>query len=414
STGNATWTSTGNGTGTWTSPTGSGTWSAVTGTATGTGTWGTGTGTTNNTSNLICYNKATNYPACTIGNGPDYPCLNGATNPPLCTANPIRCTNGATNYPACTTKEIISRTNNPLPSVNISANPLSVASGGSSTISWTSNNATSCNAGDGHGTGKTGSFNTGALTESKSFFVTCTGDSGTGSDNVYVFVNNGGNNINIVDPNTNDKNTGDWGTKDKGRSGTWTTGTGSGTWTTTKGTGGTEGATWVSTGKDKGTWSSPTGSGTWKTTKGTVGAGNTGTWGKGKNIGILNTTPLKLGQTATPPWDAIVRYHEGIETVLMRQIMGDITFAKMYGYKEGNDLQTFAWDLSDAFAKKFGYINTDRKEIRVSVPDRAAYQLQLIGDKLTIYEYFDYKIVDVRNLTTVFKSTSGYEYYFQK
>ena len=62
----------------------------------------------------------------------------------------------------------------------------------------------------------------------------------------------------------------------------------------------------------------------------------------------------------------------------------------------------------------FGYVNENGREIRVSLPDIAAYQLQLEGNKLTVYEYYDGRIVDIRNATTVFKTASGYEYYFQK
>ena len=195
---------------------------------------------------------------------------------------------------------------------------------------------------------------------------------------------------------------GTWGRTTDGTSGTWGTGAGSGTWVTTTGIGGTGIVTWTGTGNGTGTWTSATGSGTWSNGLGTGGAG-TGTW-----------TNLILGQTATPPNDAIVRYHEGIETVFTRQILANPIYTNTYGYREGNDLMTFAWDLSDQFARKFGYVNKNGKEIRVSYPDIAAYQLQLIGNELTVYEYYDNKIVDVRNITTVFKNASNYEYYFTK
>ncbi|MFA5095539.1 MAG: hypothetical protein WC447_02690 [Candidatus Paceibacterota bacterium] len=201
---------------------------------------------------------------------------------------------------------------------------------------------------------------------------------------------------------TTTNESGIWTTDNEGTSGTWGTGTGSGTWTTTSGTGGTGSVTWVGLGNGLGTWTSSTGSGTWTTTSGTSSTG-TGTW-----------TNLVLGQTSTPPSDAIVRYHEGIETVFTRQIIKNSLFAKTYGYQEGTNLQTFAEDLSHTFAKAFGYIDSNGQEIRVSFPDIAAYQLQLIGNRLTVYEYFDNKIVDIRNLTTVFKDASSYEYYFQK
>ena len=84
---------------------------------------------------------------------------------------------------------------------------------------------------------------------------------------------------------------------------------------------------------------------------------------------------MKLGDTATAPDLAIVRYHEGIETVLQRQIVADTTLAKNYGYQDGADIQSFAWSLADILAKTFGYVGTNGKEIRVSKPDIAAYQL---------------------------------------
>ena len=58
--------------------------------------------------------------------------------------------------------------------------------------------------------------------------------------------------------------------------------------------------------------------------------------------------------------------------------------------------------------------NENGKEIRVSFPDVAAYQLQLVGNKLTVYEYYNNKVVDVQNVTTTFKNISNYEYYFKK
>ncbi len=132
------------------------------------------------------------------------------------------------------------------------------------------------------------------------------------------------------------------------------------------------------------------------------------------NSGIINTPTLTLGQTNTPPTDAVVHQKEGIETVFARQISANIDFAKIYGYKDTNNIQNFAWNLADKFARVFGYVNSSGKEIRVSYPDLAAYQLQLNQNKLTVYEYYKNKIIDIRDVTTVFKNASGYEYYFKK
>lgn len=141
--------------------------------------------------------------------------------------------------------------------------------------------------------------------------------------------------------------------------------------------------------------------------------GNSGAYSN-NNTNIIDTTPLKLGQTFVPPNNAIVHYQEGIETVFARQIMADVDFAKKYGYETGKDMQTFAWYLSDELARMFGYVDESGKEIRVSKPDVAAYQLQLSGNTLTVYEYYENKIIDVRNVSASFKDKSEYEYYFKK
>ena len=121
-----------------------------------------------------------------------------------------------------------------------------------------------------------------------------------------------------------------------------------------------------------------------------------------------------LGQIATPPVDAVVRYHEGIETVLQRQIVANSELARIYGYQDGADLQSFAWNLADGLARIFGYVSASGKEIRVSYPDIAAYQLMLNGKDLTIYEYYDSKIVNIESTTTALRGKYNYEYYFNK
>ncbi|MFA6325486.1 MAG: hypothetical protein WCX46_04650, partial [Candidatus Paceibacterota bacterium] len=236
------------------------------------------------------------------------------------------------------------------------------------TISWTSTNSDYCDAGTGNGTGITGSFSTGALTSSKSYSVTCTGTYGTDSGSTRVL--------------------------------------------TKKSSGGTSSQTSSSSTKTASGGSSNSGS------SGSGGSSNSGSSGSGGGNSSLisnnKTSSLSLGQTATPPSNAIVRYHEGVETVFTRQILADLDFAKLYGYQDGMSLQTFTEDLSHLFAKTFGYIDASGKEIRVVPPDRAAYQLQLVNNKLTVYEYFDNKIVDIRNTDTSFKDALDYEYYYKK
>lgn len=93
-----------------------------------------------------------------------------------------------TTYGAAT---IIPATNAP-PTVDLTARPLSIQNGASSTLTWTSRNATSC-------TGNSTDFNTGNATENTSglavypredrtYEIICTGPGGTASDTVDIDV----------------------------------------------------------------------------------------------------------------------------------------------------------------------------------------------------------------------------------
>ncbi len=76
----------------------------------------------------------------------------------------------------------------PAPTVALNASPTSVTSGGSSTLTWSSTNATSCTAsGSWSGTKPTsGSTDTGALNASAPFGLSCTGSGGTAQNSVIV------------------------------------------------------------------------------------------------------------------------------------------------------------------------------------------------------------------------------------
>jgi hypothetical protein len=78
----------------------------------------------------------------------------------------------------------------PAPTITLSASPVSVASGGSSTLTWTSGNATSCAASGGWGGSKAtaGSQSTGALTTTTSFSLSCTGAGGTAQSSIIVSI----------------------------------------------------------------------------------------------------------------------------------------------------------------------------------------------------------------------------------
>jgi hypothetical protein len=78
----------------------------------------------------------------------------------------------------------------PAPVVTLTANPMSVSSGGFSTLNWSATNATSCTASDGWSgpQSPSGSFVAGPLTSTTSFTLTCTGTGGTGSKTITVTV----------------------------------------------------------------------------------------------------------------------------------------------------------------------------------------------------------------------------------
>jgi hypothetical protein len=84
----------------------------------------------------------------------------------------------------------------PAPIVELSANPASVEAGQRSTLTWTSQNASSCTASDGWAGSKpsSGSEQTPMLNTTTSFTLACTGNGGTTQRSVTVTVNAGGGN----------------------------------------------------------------------------------------------------------------------------------------------------------------------------------------------------------------------------
>ena len=78
----------------------------------------------------------------------------------------------------------------PVPTVSLAANPKSVTSGTSSTLTWSSTNATSCTASGGWSGAKAtaGSESSGALTSTTQFSLACTGPDGTGNASATVSV----------------------------------------------------------------------------------------------------------------------------------------------------------------------------------------------------------------------------------
>lgn len=87
------------------------------------------------------------------------------------------------------------RTISAAPTVTLTANPTSVNSGGSSTLSWSSTNATSCSASgawSGSGLPTSGSFSATNLTATATYTMTCSGPGGSGQSSVTISVTTGG------------------------------------------------------------------------------------------------------------------------------------------------------------------------------------------------------------------------------
>lgn len=72
--------------------------------------------------------------------------------------------------------------------VNNSDSAVSINSGLSANVTWTSTNASSCSVSPSNWTGTTGSQSTGALTANVAYLLTCTGSGGTATDSVTVNV----------------------------------------------------------------------------------------------------------------------------------------------------------------------------------------------------------------------------------
>jgi hypothetical protein len=82
---------------------------------------------------------------------------------------------------------------NPVPVVTLTASPSAVTSGASATVTWSSSDATSCQS-SGAWSGvrpTTGSFDTGPLTSSSVYSLTCNGPGGSGTQSATVTVSGG-------------------------------------------------------------------------------------------------------------------------------------------------------------------------------------------------------------------------------
>lgn len=101
---------------------------------------------------------------------------------------------GGTNVASTTSTTTPGPTPNPgVVSVSLAANPLTIATNGSSTLSWSATNATSCSASGGWSGTKpmSGTQNIGPLTANATYKLTCSGAAGTNSSSVTITVTSG-------------------------------------------------------------------------------------------------------------------------------------------------------------------------------------------------------------------------------
>jgi len=141
--------------------------------------------------------NSTNATGCTASNGwsgaraaSGSQQINGIT---ATTTYTLQCTGSGGNITRSATVTV-SGTPTPAPTVDLNVSPTNIAVGASSTLSWTSTNATSCTASGGWTGSKQmqGSESTGALNNSATYTLTCTGAGGSGSDSATVTVVPGG------------------------------------------------------------------------------------------------------------------------------------------------------------------------------------------------------------------------------
>src|ERR1700761_1160554 len=139
------------------------------------------------------YWKTTNATACTASGGWHGSVSTGgyrSTGPLTATTQfGLTCTGPEGSATQSTTVTV---TGSPAasPTVKISASPSTLASGGSSTLTWSSTNATSCTGAGAWSGAKamSGSQSTGALSANTTYSLTCTGSGGSSTNSAVLTV----------------------------------------------------------------------------------------------------------------------------------------------------------------------------------------------------------------------------------
>lgn len=132
--------------------------------------------------------SSTNADSCTINQGIGTVNTSGSATvtPTVTTTYTITAT--GTGGTATNTVTVTVTAAPSAPTVSISANPASIDSGGSSTLTWSSTNADSCSIDHGIGTVNTGDSTTVSPTTTTTYTITATGPGGTATNSVTVTI----------------------------------------------------------------------------------------------------------------------------------------------------------------------------------------------------------------------------------
>ncbi|HEU0085687.1 MAG TPA: hypothetical protein VFQ59_01890 [Candidatus Paceibacterota bacterium] len=129
----------------------------------------------------------------------------------------------------------------------------------------------------------------------------------------------------------------------------------------------------------------------------------------------------KAPQTGPVNPDAIVGKGEGIQHALIRQIENDPELAKELGYKgdiaDQKSLHAFAGVKAHLLSIKNGYVGLDGSEVRVAIPDKIGYEIEIENGEAIIHERdaSSGEIFETRNSTSGFENEPNkYEYGHEK
>jgi mannan endo-1,4-beta-mannosidase len=139
--------------------------------------------------------SSTNADSCTASGGWNgtEPTSGSASSAALSASTDFTLTCSSSSGSASQTASVALSTSANTPGVTLHASPTSVASGGTSTLTWSTNDVASCTASGGWSgsVATSGSQSTGAITTPTAYTLTCTGSDGSATDSVNVTLSSG-------------------------------------------------------------------------------------------------------------------------------------------------------------------------------------------------------------------------------